>query len=105
MERKRGNCGILGKLVLPLVKRSQYGAAECDSSGQLNYITDENKRIAYAKRVVDERCAEMKKINKEQVWRVEAVHSGGSFDLMSDMGYQQRNVSRSDFRLIKTKKK
>jgi hypothetical protein len=94
---------LLGKTVLPIVKRRQYGAAECDRVGMLPYLNGEERR-AYGIKVVDERVAEQKKDNKRMVWKVFAVRMDNTFDLRSDMGYEQCNVNRSDFRLINKKK-
>jgi hypothetical protein len=91
---------LLGAKVLPIVKRSQYGANECDRAGNLNFLTGEAK-LQYGRRVVDEATKEQRKENKEQDWCVFSIHADGKFTLLSDMGYEQINVSRSDFRLIK----
>jgi hypothetical protein len=100
MKNKKKHTALLGERVLPLVKRSQYGAANCDTVGLLPYKKGD-ERIRYAKSVVDERCKEQRKENKEQEWLVWAVKADGTFDLLSDMGYEQCNVSRNEFRLIK----
>lgn len=100
MNFKKSYLQLLGKQVLPLVKRSQYGAANYDRVGNLPYMQGE-ARIKYARRVVDDATAEQRKINKEQIWTVWAVKADGTFELLSDYGYSQDNVSRSDFRLIK----
>ena len=84
---------------MPIVKRSMYGAADWDTHGNLNYLSGE-KRREYARGVVDEVVKESRKRNKEQDWQVWSIHADGTFTLLSDMGYQQENVSRSDFRVI-----
>lgn len=94
---------LLGMRVMPIVKRQQYGAANWDKVGNLEYLTGE-KRRQYAKRVVDNAVKEQQKENKEQEWEVYAVKSDGKFELRSELGYSQDNVSRSDFRILKHKK-
>ena len=94
---------LLGVKVLPLVKRSYYGAAECDRVGLLNYKHGDDRR-AYAKLVIDERVKEQRDDNKNQEWIVWAVKYDGTFELLSDMGYSQNNVNRYDFRVIKNAK-
>ncbi len=94
---------LLGMRVMPIVKRQQYGAVDWDRGGNLNYLQGEEKR-RYANRVVDDAVREQQKINKEQEWEVYAVKSDGKFELKSEYGYSQDNVSRSDFRIIKKKK-
>lgn len=96
---KKAYLKLLGARVLPLVKRSQYQAANYDSSGQLPYFQGE-ARQRYAKAVVDEATKEKRRINKEQEWQVWSIHADGTFSLLSNFGYSQDNVSRSDFRLL-----
>lgn len=90
---------LLGAKILPIVRRSMYGAANWDRIGNLNYLTGETRR-KYAKQVVDDATKEQRKINKEQDWEVWSIHADGTFTLRSDYGYEQANVSRSEFRLI-----
>ncbi len=96
---KKAHLKLLGARVLPLVKRSQYQAANYDRVGNLPYLSGE-KRQRYAKNVVDEATKEQRKINKEQEWEVWSIHADGTFCLLSNYGYRQENVSRSDFRLL-----
>lgn len=91
---------LLGASVMPLVKRSQYEIGNFDHSGQRHYLQG-NDRLKYAKRVVDEATKEQRKENKEQDWTIWSIHADGTFTLKSDYGYEQANVSRSDFRLKK----
>jgi len=97
---KQSHLKLLGAKVLPIVKRSQYGASNWDGVGNLNFLSGETKR-QYAIRVVDDATKEQRRENKEQDWEVFSIHADGTFSLRSDMGYEQANVSRSDFRLIK----
>jgi hypothetical protein len=90
---------LLGVSVLPLVRRSHYGASECDRTGQLNYLQGD-ERLKYGRRVVDERVKEQLRDNKEQKWQVWSIHADGTFTLLSDLGYEQSNVKRNDFRVI-----
>lgn len=94
---------LLGMRVMPIVKRQQYGAVDWDRGGNLNYLQGEEKR-RYSNRVVDDAVKEQLKDNKRMDWEVFAVKSDGTFELRSDMGYSQDDVSRSDFRIIKKKK-
>lgn len=96
---KQAYLKLLGVKVMPIVKRSQYDVNNWDSVGNLNFLTGEKKR-QYATRVVDDATKEQRKINKEQNWQVFSIHADGTFTLLSDEGYEQLNVSRSDFRLI-----
>lgn len=96
---KKAYFNLLGKKVFPIVKRSQYGAANWDTDGNLNYLNGE-ARTRYAKRVVDIATKEARERNKKQSWEVFSIHSDGTFTLMSDMGYEQSFVSRSDFRIL-----
>ncbi len=89
---------LLGKKVFPIVKRSQYDASNWDRTGNLNYLSGD-ERNRYATRVVDRATNEQRKINREQDWEVWSIHADGTFTLRSDYGYEQGNVSRSDFRL------
>ncbi len=50
---KQSHLKLLGAKVLPIVKRSSYGAQDWDSVGNLNFLAGEEKR-KYAKRVVDD---------------------------------------------------
>lgn len=99
---KKSHLQLLGVRVLPLVKRSQYGAANWDRVGNLNYLQGE-ERQKYASRVVDEATKEQRQENREQEWEVFSIHSDGTFTLRSDFGYERVNVSRNGFRIIKTK--
>ncbi len=56
---KKQHLQLLGVSVLPIVKRSQYGAAEWDRVGNLNYLQGEAKR-QYAIRVVDNATKEQR---------------------------------------------
>jgi hypothetical protein len=96
---KKAYLKLLGARVLPLVKRSQYGAANYDSVGNLPYLQGK-ERQRYAKLVVDDAVKEKRRINKEQEWQVWSIHADGTFSLLSNYGYSQNNVSRSDFRLL-----
>lgn len=97
---KRQHLELLGATVLPIVKRSQYGAETWDRVGNLNYLQGEKKRL-YAKKVVDDVTANQRKENKEQEWIVFSVNADDTFTLRSELGYEQAFVSRNDFRLIK----
>jgi hypothetical protein len=99
MAFKKEYLKLLGKQVMPIVKRSKYGAANYDRIGNLNYLTGED-RIKYANRVVDEAINEQRGINRTQEWTVWAIKADGTFTLLSDYGYEQDNVNRSDFRLL-----
>ena len=92
---------LLGKRVMPLVKRSQYEVHNFDRVGNLEYLKGEAKRL-YAKRVIDEATKEQLRDNREQEWEVFSIHSDGTFTLRSDMGYEQAFVKRNDFRLLKS---
>ena len=96
---KQAYLKLLGVKVMPIVKRSQYDVNNWDRVGNLNFLTGE-KKLQYATRVVDDATKEQRKINKEQNWQVFSIHADGTFTLLSDEGYEQANVSRSDFRLI-----
>lgn len=91
---------LLGKTCLPIVKRSHYGAANYDKEGMLPYAKGE-ERINLARRIVDRATKEQREINKSQQWTVWAVKADGTFTLLSDYGYEQDNVSRSDFRITR----
>jgi len=97
---KRQHLELLGVTVLPIVKRSSYQAANWDRVGNLEYLQGE-ARLKYAKRVVDGATKEQRKENKEQEWIVFSINADDTFTLRSDLGYEQENVSRSDFRVIK----
>ena len=99
---KKAHLELLGVQVLPIVKRSQYEANNHDRAGLLPYSHGEEK-IRLFKRIVDDATKEQRKDNREQVWEVFSIHADGRFTLRSDYGYEQSNVSRSDFRVIKKK--
>ena len=90
---------LLGVKVMPIVKRNQYNASNWDRTGNLPYLNGE-ERNKYSTRVVDDATKEQRRINKTQKWGVYSVHADGNFTLRSDMGYEQGNVSRSDFRVL-----
>lgn len=91
---------LLGCKVFPIVKRQQYGAANFDTDGNLFYLSGDT-RTAYAKRVVDSAVKKQQNDNKRMIWEVWSIHADGKFTLRSEYGYEQINVNRSDFRLIK----
>lgn len=103
MSKIKQHLELLGATVFPIVKRSQYGASTWDRIGNLDYLQGEEKR-KYANRVVDEATKEQRKENKRQEWMVFSVNADETFTLRSELGYEQANVSRSDFRLIKKNK-
>lgn len=91
---------ILGKRVMPLVKRAQYDANNLVWADQLSYLKgDDRQRLGTS--MVDKAVREARKDNKEQEWSVGSVHMNGTYSLWSDFGYEKRNVSRSHFRLLK----
>ena len=100
---KRQHLELLGVTVFPIVKRSSYQAANWDRVGNLEYLQGE-ARIKYANRVVDEATKTQRQENKEQEWVVFSINADDTFTLRSELGYEQANVSRSDFRLINKKK-
>lgn len=91
---------LLGKRVLPIVKDISVSFA----SSTLHGVNDMHRAChmdyEQTQRMIRRAKAELRKQNKEQQWTVWAVKADGTFDLLSDMGYSQENVSRSDFRLI-----
>lgn len=94
---------LLGKQVMPLVKRNQFSGSECDrrySGGAGAWLKGDN-RINHYRRAVDKAVRDARKDNKDMEWYVFSIHASGNFDLRSTSGFEQRNCSRNDFRLIK----
>jgi len=92
---------ILGKNVLPIAKRCQWGISEVDTSGQYHYLQGE-ARAAHVKRVMDAHMRHIRAQNKLKKWEVFSIHADGTFTLRSEDGYEQAYVNRCDFRLLKT---
>jgi len=102
MKSKKKHKTLLGRKVLPLVISTQISASFASSI--LHGVNDMHRAChmdhVRVRRMVEQAKRELRKRNKEQNWMVNSIHANGTFDLVSDLGYEQNNVSRSDFRLL-----
>lgn len=100
MALKKKYLQLLGKRCLPLVTNMSASFA----SSVLHGVNDMHRACHMDNERVHNMCErarrELRKQYKEQKYFVWAVKADGTFTLLSEYGYEQDNVSRSDFRLI-----
>lgn len=98
---------LLGVKVLPLVRRKYMSASY--ASSVLHGANDMHRSCHMdsdrVSNMVERAMKKLREDNKNQHWEVSAIRSNGNFDITSEYGYTQGNVDRSDFRVIKSKKK
>ena len=101
MATKKG-IDILGKQVLPLLKRGMISGPEADkrNCGMGAWLDGEKRRKHY-RRAVSRAEKEELEDNKRMDWFVFSVHADGTYTLRSELGYERTGVSRDSFRLIK----
>ena len=94
---------LLGKRVLPIVKRNQISVSW--ASAKLHGVDDMHRACHMdtnrVQRMIQAAIKEERKDNKTQEWVVWAIKADGTFDLRSDYGYEKIDVDRSDFRILK----
>ncbi len=99
MDNLKNNHTLLGKKILPLVKMKYYDVSNDLNATGLCYMNSEERRNA-VKRLSKQYEAKYRDIFKNQSWVVWGIFADGTFDLWSDMGYQEKGVKRNSFRLI-----
>lgn len=91
---------LLGKQVFPLVRSDISVDDSC-----IDKYDGGNHRWPHAKgsrqKLVSQYNQERRDDYKTQKWYVNAIRMDGTFDLLSEYGYQEIGVDRKSFRVIK----